>query len=44
MAFDSHGRGVEKSTLVHAAALQRPSGIKQLVSCCDIVKPKEQPF
>lgn len=35
-----HGRGVEKSTLVHAVALQRPNGIKQLISCCDIVKPE----
>lgn len=34
------GRGVEKSTLVHAVALQRPNGIKQLISCCDIVKPE----
>ncbi|NEV02909.1 hypothetical protein FNJ47_46470 [Bradyrhizobium sp. UFLA 03-164] len=25
-----HGRGVEKSTLVHAIALQRPNGIKLL--------------
>lgn len=33
-----HGRGVEKSTLVHAFALHRPNGIKQLISCCDIVR------